>query len=111
MRKLLLVLILSGCISPERMAQNQAYEARQQEAARTAYRNQLMSSCESIGYQRNTDPWRQCIMQLHAQNQASNTALGAALLQGAASQPRVIPSCRGLAPGLRGYAAAQGQCY
>ena len=107
----LAVLLLAGCISPEQIARNNYAAQQQEESARTAYRERLMSSCESIGYQRNTDQWRQCIMQLHAQNQQRNTALGAALLQGAASQPRVVPSCRGLPPGTAGYARSQGQCW
>lgn len=57
-----LLVLLSGCATPEQ------------------YRNNLAQNCESVGYQRDTDPWRQCIMQLHNQNQ-SRAVLGAALIQ------------------------------
>lgn len=107
MRIALVLLLLAGCASPEQIAARQAYEAQQQEAARTAYRERLMASCESIGYTRNTDQWRQCIMQLHAQNQAQQTAYGAALIHGTSSRP--LPPCP---PGvIGGYQRGAGRCY
>lgn len=111
MKKLLLLLLLVGCASPEEIGRRRAYEAHQEREQANAYRERLMASCESIGYQRNTDPWRQCIMQLHSQNQAQATAYGAAILGGATAQPRVVPSCRTLPPGTAGYARARGECY
>lgn len=107
MRVAILALLLTACMSPEENARRMAL---QNEGAQAAYGEQLRTSCESIGYQRDTEPWRQCIMQLHAQNQASSAALGAALLQGAASRPGVIP-CRSLPPGTAGLAYSRGQCY
>ena len=104
-------ILLCGCISPEQMSRNAEFQAQQREQADVAYTRNLANQCESIGYQRQSDPWRQCIMQLHAQNQQGQTALNAALIQGLASQPGPIPSCRSLPAGTSGYARAQGNCW
>lgn len=67
---------LSGCVSADTMSQEQQAEVR-----KFVYTENLKSSCESIGYQRDTDQWRQCIMQLNAQNQQERAAIGSALIQ------------------------------
>ena len=105
----LCLLLLAGCVSPEQIAQRQELP-QQERPLEPAYRAQLISSCESIGYERNTYPWRQCIMQLQTQNQQQATALGAALLQGSEKQPR--PQCwRLLTAAQAEYARSQGLCY
>jgi hypothetical protein len=103
MRIAIAALLLAGCASPQQQSYNQ-------EQMEIAYTQGLARQCESIGYQRNTDPWRQCILQLHAQNQNRATAFGAAAIQGAATRGPT-QSCASLPPGLRGYARAQGSCY
>ena len=52
MRYLLLVLLLSGCASPE------------QKAARDIVR--YAPYCETLGYQPNTNDWRQCVREERA---------------------------------------------
>jgi hypothetical protein len=113
MRAFLVVVpfIIAACASPEQQAQRRAAEMQQQKQAEIAYQQGLFNQCRAIGYQPDTEPFRQCVLQLHTQNQQNAVALDAALLQGAASQPRVLPSCRGLPPGTAGYARAQGKCY
>lgn len=61
MRYLLVVLVLTGCATPEQ--QKAAEDARN-----AAYRESLFRQCEAIGFQRNTDPIKQCVLTLHGQN-------------------------------------------
>jgi hypothetical protein len=103
------LVLLAACASPAQIAERQLQQQMEQESIRTAYRQRLVSSCESSGYQRDTEPWRQCIMKLDAQNQRIQTALGSALLQGYANQPRQIPPCRNLPEPIAGHQGAPGQ--
>jgi hypothetical protein len=83
---LLCVAAISGCATPEQIAARRAYEAQQQEQAVAAYTEGLARQCEGIGYTRNTDPWRQCIIQIHGQNR--NTLNQAILMQQLQQQQR-----------------------
>lgn len=57
MRIVLLALVLTGCYSPQRHAENL-------QRIHGPY-------CESMGFKRNTDPWRQCIQQREDRNNAA----------------------------------------
>jgi hypothetical protein len=112
-------LLLYGCATPEQRAAQQAAQqqadaerSRQQEAA---YNRQLRNQCESIGYQPNTDPWRQCLLQLHTANQQRDAQMRGIILQQMLQEQqqqnyRSMPYCSSLPPGARGYAQAQGNC-
>lgn len=52
MRYLILLLLLSACVP------NPTKEERIQAAI-----NQASPTCEALGYNRNSEPWRQCVMQ------------------------------------------------
>lgn len=49
------VVVLAGCVSPEQAAYNRQQQAQQEQYQREAYRNRLMSNCDSMGFQRGTD--------------------------------------------------------
>jgi hypothetical protein len=49
MRYLLLILLLTGCVTQEQRAERHI--------------NRFSPYCEKLGYERNTDPWRQCVME------------------------------------------------
>lgn len=113
MRVPLIVLcsILASCASPEELARRQAAQAEYQRQQEIAYTNHLRGQCEAIGYQRDSDPWRQCILQLHAQNQAHRSQMQGIILNNAIQQQyQSLPPCYQLAPGARGFAQAQGRC-
>lgn len=74
---LLLLCSITGCATPEQIA-------ARQEQRDIAYTSALAGQCEAVGYQRGSDPWRNCIVQLHGQNQAQR----AAIIQGIMSQPQ-----------------------
>lgn len=62
------VVTLAGCATPQE-------QAAREERERAAYREALTKQCENIGYRRDTDPIRQCILTLHGQivqSQAQN---------------------------------------
>ena len=113
---------LAGCISAEQRAANQRAEWERQQAeqqrfdaARRAYTDDLRRQCAAIGYHPDTDPFRQCILQLHSNNQASDAQTRAVLmqqlLQGAREQQyRQMPYCSSLPAGIAGYQRAQGTC-
>jgi hypothetical protein len=89
MRWIFIALLLGGCVSPEQAARNRAAAAEQQRQAEIAYTQGLFAQCRSIGFSDGSDGQRNCVLQLHQQNQANRAALGAALLQGQmANQPR-----------------------
>lgn len=112
----------AGCISAEQRAANEEAARRQyhaeqerQQAARQAYTDDLRRQCAAIGYTPDTDQFRQCILQLHSNNQAANAqeraVLMQQLLQGAREQQyRQMPYCSSLPAGLAGYQRAQGTC-
>lgn len=83
----LLICIIAGCATPEQIAARRAAEAQAQEQQNIAYTRALAGQCEAVGYARNSDPWRNCIVQLHGQNQANR----AAIIQGIMSQPQPAP--------------------
>lgn len=87
----LLVLLISGCATPEQRAARQAAEQERFRQGEAEYNRQLRAQCESVGYKPDTDPWRNCLIQLHTANQQRDAALRAAILQGIASQPQQQP--------------------
>jgi hypothetical protein len=111
----LVALLLAGCVSQEEIARRQALQAEYQQQAAHAYRDNLFRECRSIGYQEGTEGFKQCVLQLHMQNQAHNSQIESTLLQGAMQQQQQqnylsLPYCSQLAPGLAGMARAQGRC-
>lgn len=70
-----------GCATPEQVAQRQAAEQERHRQGEAAYNAALRQQCESIGYTPQTDPWRQCLLQLHTANQQQDAAARAAILQ------------------------------
>lgn len=54
--------LLAGCATP---AQEAAYAQRDMERMITVYG----PACEKLGYSPNTDPWRNCVMQLSYKNE------------------------------------------
>lgn len=59
---------LLGCSTPQERAQRDA-EKRQAEMALAV--TQYGPACKQVGYTENTDPWRSCVMQQAAANNAS----------------------------------------
>jgi hypothetical protein len=92
----LCVATMTGCATPEQIAARRAYEAQQQEQAVAAYTEGLARQCEGIGYQRQSDPWRQCIVQLHGQNR--NLLNQAILMQYLQGQQRPAPAYQPRSP-------------
>lgn len=78
---ILVMLAISGCATPEQKAAQAQAEAEAQRQRDYAYSLGLERQCDAIGYQRDTDPWRACIMQLHGQAQAQNAQMRAIILQ------------------------------
>lgn len=81
---LLLLFSIVGCVSPQQQEQQEAY-------AREQYMNVLHNRCVDFGYPSGTPEFRQCMMQLHQQNQANRAALGAALIGSGALNQRPPP--------------------
>ena len=54
MRYLFLTLALVGCVSPGQVAVKQTEHAMRQYGP----------ACEKLGYQPQTDPWRECILKM-----------------------------------------------
>lgn len=105
------IAVLGGCANQQQIVANQAAMAEQQQQAEIAYTRGLASQCENIGYVRDTDPWRNCIIQLHGQNQARSSALqGAVLQQYLQQQYQQLPFCSSLPPFQAGYRRSQGTC-
>ena len=74
MKRLIAVaLLLGGCATPEQRAE--------QMIARHA------PVCEKLGFTKDTDPWRQCILQQDAETSAASRAAAAAVR---AATPRPI---------------------
>jgi hypothetical protein len=61
------LLTLYGCATPEEIAARQAYEEEQRRYQQAAYAERLKRQCRAIGYQENTDSFRNCVLQLHSQ--------------------------------------------
>lgn len=78
---LLLLCTITGCATPEQIAARQAAERQEQEARAQAYMQGLRNQCSALGYQANTDGHRNCMLQLHSQNQQANAAARNAILQ------------------------------
>ena len=64
-----LLLLVAGCVSPEQRAYNQQMQAREEQQQREAYREQLASSCDRIGFKRGTDAHANCILSQYQANQ------------------------------------------
>ncbi|HEY8100012.1 MAG TPA: hypothetical protein VIF82_04610 [Burkholderiaceae bacterium] len=58
---LLQIVLLAGCATP---AQEAAYAQHEMERTMAIYG----PACEKLGYAANTDPWRNCVMQLSYKN-------------------------------------------
>lgn len=106
---------LTGCVSQQQIEAQRAYEAQQHEAASRAYTENLRGQCRAIGYQDGTEGFRQCILQLHSQNQAQQTQMQGILLnnvlqQQMQQQQNALPYCSQLPPFVAGMRRAQGQC-
>jgi len=87
MRYLLAALIfIGGCASPEQIAARRQAQQEEFRRGEAAYNQTLRNQCESIGYKADTDPWRQCLIQLHTANQQQNAAARAAIIQGIMQQ-------------------------
>lgn len=71
MRYVLVLLVLAGCATPEQRAER------------------IMAvfgpMCDKLGFQRDTDPWRNCVLQQAGAQQQSGAALYGAMQQ---SRPR-----------------------
>lgn len=109
---LLLVLVLSSC----GIGKVDHYAPRPSaEEVQRAYTESLFRQCDAVGYTRDTDAHRGCVMQLHGQAQADNAQQRAMILQGIIQQQqgqqyRAMPLCATLPPGTRGYMQAAGTC-
>ena len=107
----LVLLTLASCASPEKIAAQRAYEQQQLQAQQQAYTQNLVNQCRAIGYQENTDSFRNCVLQLHTNNQQQNAQIRGVLLQEALQrQYQSMPLCSSLPAGTAGYARAQGTC-
>lgn len=109
------LLMLYGCATPEQIAAQRAYEQQQLQAQQEAYTRSLNNQCRAIGYQPETEGFRQCILTLHTQRQQEDTQMRGIILQQAIQQRQQqqyqsMPLCSSLPPGLAGYARAQGSC-
>lgn len=86
-----LVAALCGCASAE-------HTARQQQDAQDAYQFHLRSTCRvTFGFEPGTEGHSNCMMQLHLAEQQRRGAMGAALIQSGALNPRPVPQIQ-LAP-------------
>lgn len=82
----LLALCLTACATPEQIAARRAYEAEQHRRASEAYTEHLAAQCQGIGYERFSDGWKQCLLQLHQQAQAERAQIQGIMLQNAIRQ-------------------------
>lgn len=109
------VCLISGCGIGKVDHYAPRNEAAEREAREIAYTRSLAAQCDAIGYQRDTDPWRNCLLQLHQQAQAERAQGNAVLMQEilrrqGQQQYQAMPLCSTLPPGIRGYQQAQGTC-
>lgn len=110
--------VLSGCLSAEQRAANQALREQQsaqdREYRQRAYQQSLVNQCYAIGYRPETDGMRNCVLQLHQAAQAEEAQKKAMILQymlNQQPQPRPnIPLCSTLPAGMAGYMRNSGQC-
>ena len=103
------VVLLAGCVSAEQAALNRQAEAERFRQQQAAYQRQLQNQCESIGYQPNTEPWRQCILTLHLQKQQEMANLRNTIIQHELQQESLsMPKC--LDGPLGEYLRRQGRC-
>ena len=109
---LMLLLMLSGCASPEQIAARQAQEAAQRVAQQEAYRQQVFGQCRAYGFTEGTPEFRQCLMQVDQANQAQNAQMRSIILQQMLQQEyQSMPSCSSLPPGpLTEWRRGQGTC-
>ena len=78
---ILVAVAVAGCISPEEQRRRQAAAAEAQEQADRAYTENLKRQCDAVGYARDTEGHRQCVLQLHAQAQGNAAAARNIILQ------------------------------
>ena len=96
--------MITGCAQPQ-------YIVRSQEDSNRAYTAALAAQCEAIGYKRDTDALRNCMLTLHGQNQQEAVQMrGIAAQEALRRQYQQMPLCSSLPPGLSGMARAQGNC-
>lgn len=111
MRKLASVALLAaitGCATPEQIAERRAQQQAAQEELSRRYTEALRRQCDSAGFSRGTDGHANCVLQLHNQNRANQGQLDAVILQ---QQLQNRPYCYTIAsPALRGQMAARGSC-
>lgn len=107
-RLLLIVLFLSGCVSPEQAARNREALAQQQNYQREAYRESVRSQCDAMGFTRGTDAFANCVLQVHNQNTGNAATMGAAALQ---TYQQSLPYCGSVVNAfVRGQMRARGEC-
>lgn len=77
----ILLVCLTGCVSPQQEAARQAADER-------SHNDSLDYRCRSFGFQPNTPEHGQCMMQLYQGAQANRAAMGAALIGSGALNPQ-----------------------
>ena len=93
MRAYLLVLLLAGCSTdstfwhkqtPEDEARYAAKQAARQAEEANALANQILATygplCEKLGFQPNTDPWRNCVLSRYDADAQARAARRAAAI-------------------------------
>lgn len=87
-----LVLLLTGCATPEQIARQEQQRAYQQQQQAAQYRASLAAQCSGFGFQQGTAEFANCMMQLHQAEQQRRAAIGAAIIgSGILNQPQPKP--------------------
>jgi len=55
-------------MSAKQRAYNEQMQFQQEQQQRAAYRNRLLSACDSMGFKRETEAHAKCVLSLHQQN-------------------------------------------
>lgn len=73
---LVFILLLSGCATfdPAARAAQQRQQQAQEEQNQRAYVQNMINQCEALGFSRNDNSIRQCMLQLHQSNQQQDQA-------------------------------------
>ena len=74
----LIVFALTGCISAQDQARNQA---QQDQADAAVYRQRISAQCQSYGYTQDTDEFRKCLKQVDVANRLPGEAHRQMLIQ------------------------------
>lgn len=101
--------VLVGCASQQELAARHAYEQEQQRQREIAYTEGLRGQCRAVGYQENSEQFRNCIMQLHLTNQQERAQMMGIILQRALPQ-REFPLCSSFDRWTASYRAGAGTC-